>query len=170
MVWFCLIASCAELSSSIPILRRNDGFIKHGVQAMKSIPKLAVAATMMLIGGQLSLAQATADDAQPALPVSIVKLLAQPASNNAKRVQVSGFLVLDFEGQALYLHREDYQEGLTRNAVRVALLPEQLKQYEDFAGSYVSIGASFIKRRNSEDIFTGSLFDVKEIRKTLSRH
>jgi hypothetical protein len=136
---------------------------------MRSICKVAVAATLMLMGGKVSLEQTTADDTQHALPVSIVTLLAQPASNTPKRVQVSGFLVLDFEGQALYLHREDYQEGMTRNAIRMALLPEQLKQYKDFAGSYVWIEASFIKRRNSEDIFTGSLFDVREIRSTNSR-
>ena len=134
------------------------------------ILKVVFAAILMLIAERVSLAQATTDDVQHALPASIVTLLAQPASNIAKRVQVAGFLVLDFEGEALYLHKEDYQEGLTRNAIRMALTPEQMKQYQNLAGSYVSIEASFIKRRNSEDIFTSSLFDVKEIRKTLSRH
>jgi len=137
---------------------------------MRLILEVAFAAILMLIAERVSLAQATTDDVQHALPASIVTLLAQPASNIVKRVQVAGFLVLDFEGEALYLHKEDYQEGLTRNAIRMALTPEQMKQYQNLAGSYVYIGASFIKRRNSEDIFTGSLFDVKEIRKTLSRH
>jgi len=137
---------------------------------MRLILEVAFAAILMLIAERVSLAQATTDDVQHALPASIVTLLAQPASNIVKRVQVAGFLVLDFEGEALYLHKEDYQEGLTRNAIRMALTPEQMKQYQNLAGSYVSIEASFIKRRNSEDIFTGSLFDVKEIRKTLSRH
>jgi hypothetical protein len=137
---------------------------------MRLILEVAFAAILMLIAERVSLAQATADDVQHALPASIVTLLAQPASNIVKRVQVAGFLVLDFEGEALYLHKEDYQEGLTRNAIRMALTPEQMKQYQNLAGSYVSIEASFIKRRNSEDIFTSSLFDVKEIRKTLSRH
>jgi hypothetical protein len=136
---------------------------------MRLILEVAFAAILMLIAERVSLAQATTDDVQHALPASIVTLLAQHASNIVKRVQVAGFLVLDFEGEALYLHKEDYQEGLTRNAIRMALTPEQMKQYQNFAGSYVSIEASFIKRRNSEDIFTGSLFDVKEIRKTLSR-
>jgi len=144
--------------------------MRYRVRATRLILKVVFAAILMLIAERVSLAQATTDDVQHALPASIVTLLAQPASNIVKRVQVAGFLVLDFEGEALYLHKEDYQEGLTRNAIRMALTPEQMKQYQNLVGSYVSIEASFIKRRNSEDIFTSSLFDVKEIRKTLSRH
>lgn len=136
---------------------------------MRSIFKVAVVAIIMLIAGQVSFAQVSADEVEHALPVSMVTLLAQPANNNAKRVQVAGFLVLDFEGEALYLHKEDYQEGLTRNAIRISLTQEQQKQYKALAGSYVWVEASFHKRRNSEDNFTGSLFDVREIRKTLSR-
>jgi hypothetical protein len=82
--------------------------------------KVAVAAILMLIVGRVGLAQtATDDDVPHVLPVSMVTLLAMPASSSAKQVQVSGFLVLDFEGQALYLHKEDYQEGLTLNSIYV---------------------------------------------------
>jgi hypothetical protein len=143
--------------------------MRDKVQTMKPIFKVAVAAIFVLIAGR-ALAQADTDDAPHALPASIVTLLAQPAISNAKRVQVSGYLALDFEGEALYLHKEDYQEGLTRNAIRLSLTPEQEKKYKDLAGTYVTIEASFLKRRNSEDIFTGSLFNVREIRKTLGHH
>ena len=136
---------------------------------MRPIFKVAVAVVLMLIVGRVSLAQAVTDDVPHALPVSIVTLLAQPVHKNASRVQVSGFLVLEFEGDALYLHKEDYQDGLTRNAIRISLTPEQGKQYKDLVGSYVSVEASFLKRQNSEDIFTGSLFNIRQIRKTLSR-
>jgi hypothetical protein len=68
------------------------------VQTMRSIFKVAVAAILLLMAGRVSMAQADTDDAPHAPPVSIVTLLAQPASHNAQRVQVSGFLVLDFEG------------------------------------------------------------------------
>jgi hypothetical protein len=137
---------------------------------MNSIFKVAVVAISILIFGQGLSAQADADDAQHAPLTSIVTLLAEPVSKNPHKVQVSGFLVLEFEGQALYLHREDFQEGLTRNAIRLSLTPEQEKQYKALAGSYVVVEASFQKRRGSEDIFTGTLFNVREIRKTLSRH
>lgn len=95
----------------------------------------------------------------------MMELIAQPVSSSARRVQVAGFLVLDFEGEALFFHKEDYQKGLTRNAIRIALTEEQAKKYKDFAGTYVWVEASFIKRKNSEDLYTGSLFDVRQIRK-----
>ncbi|HEY6374659.1 MAG TPA: hypothetical protein VIX90_03950 [Edaphobacter sp.] len=96
-------------------------------------------------------------------------LLAEPVSKIPQRVQVAGLLVLEFEGEALYLHREDFQQGLTRNAIRIALTLEQEKQYKDFSGSYVLVEASFKKVQNSEDIFTGSLFNVRRIVKLLPR-
>lgn len=144
--------------------------IREGVQMSSRAFRAVLVMILMLISARISSTQTTADDAAHALPTSIVTLLAEPVSKSAQKVQVSGFLVLDFEGQALYLHKEDYQEGLMRNAIRLSLTPEQEKQYKDMAGSYVTIEASFLKRRNSEDIFTGSLFNVRQIRKTLSRH
>ncbi len=97
-------------------------------------------------------------------------MLAMPASSSAKQVQVSGFLVLDFEGQALYLHKEDYQEGLSLNSIYVSLTPEQQQKYKSLDKTYVTIEASFQKRRKSEDIFTGVLFHVREIRRINVHH
>jgi hypothetical protein len=110
------------------------------------------------------------DDPPHARPESIIRLIAQPGSNTPEKVQVAGFLVLAFEGEALYLHEEDYKEGLTRNAVRVSLSPDQAKKYASLSGSYVWIEASFMKRPNSEDILSGTLFDVREIRKINFKH
>jgi hypothetical protein len=149
------------------------GFMRDEVQTMKSFLKVAAVAFLMLIAGQVSLAQVAAvapDDAPHALPVSIVTLLAMPASSSAKQVQVSGFLVLDFEGNALYLHEEDYKEGLPLNSIYVSLTPEQQQKYKSLDKTYVTIEASFQKRRKSEDIFTGVLFHVREIRRINVHH
>jgi hypothetical protein len=144
--------------------------MKDKVQTMKLTSRVLILTFLMLMIGRFSWAQAGADDAPHALPMSIVTLLAQPPSKSVKRVQVSGFLVLEFEGDALYLHKEDYEQGLTRNAIPIYLSPEQQKQYKDLTGTYVTVEGSFGKRQNSEDAFTGSLFNIRLIRKTLSRH
>jgi hypothetical protein len=120
-------------------------------------------AILPFIFPKVALPQNVAEDASPANPISIITLIAQPAVKTAQRVQVEGYLVLDFEGEALYLHEEDYRARITKNAIRLSLSPEQEKQYKSFGGSYVLLEASFIKRRNSEDIFTGSLFNVVRI-------
>lgn len=126
-------------------------------------------AVFSLITSASSWAQAPSEDAPHAPPISIVTLLAEPVSKIPQRVQVAGFLVLEFEGQALYLHREDYQQGLTRNAIRIALTAQQEMQFKDFSGSYVLVEASFKKVPNSEDTFTGSLFNVRRIVRLLPR-
>ena len=66
--------------------------------------------------------------AQPTA-VGMVQLLAQPEKYDGKFIRVEGFLRLEFEGNALYLHREDYTIGLTKNGVWVDMSesPERLK-------------------------------------------
>ena len=51
--------------------------------------------------------------------VSIVQLLATPEKFDGKLVRVIGFLCLAFEGDAVYLHREDFDHSLTQNALWV---------------------------------------------------
>jgi hypothetical protein len=50
-------------------------------------------------------------------PVSILQIIAQPELFHGARVQVVGFVSIEREGTALYLHKEDFLEGLTANAV-----------------------------------------------------
>lgn len=79
-------------------------------------------------------------------------------------------MVLDFEGERLYLHKEDYEDGLFMNSIYLALSPEQKMQYKALDKSYVSVEASFHGRRNTEDISSGSLFNIREIRRLNIRH
>ncbi len=134
---------------------------------MKKTINVLIAYACLLFTGLTLFAQ---DDVPHARPESLITLIAQPGSNKAQKVQVAGFLVLAFEGNALYLHEEDYKEGLTRNAVRISVSPEQAQQYKSLSGSYVWVEASYLKRPNSEDILSGSLYDIREIRKIIFKH
>lgn len=49
--------------------------------------------------------------------VSIVQLLANPQAYEGKRVEVSGFVNIEFEGNAIWLHKEDFMRGLYQNAL-----------------------------------------------------
>lgn len=53
--------------------------------------------------------------------VSLVQLIANPDQFDGKRVVVGGFLSLEFEGHALYLHQDDFRVGNTSNAVALEL-------------------------------------------------
>jgi hypothetical protein len=51
--------------------------------------------------------------------VSIVQLIATPEKYNGKVVQVAGFLRLEFEGDTIYLHEDDYNHGIHKNGLWV---------------------------------------------------
>ncbi|MDF2380364.1 hypothetical protein JMG10_02715 [Nostoc ellipsosporum NOK] len=57
--------------------------------------------------------------------VSLIKLLANPEKYHGKRIQVIGYLHLEFEGDAIYLHQEDYTTAIMENAIWVNLSDKQ---------------------------------------------
>lgn len=53
----------------------------------------------------------------PGQAVSLVALIATPERYEGKKVQVIGYVVLEFEGTAVYLHEEDAKHLLTSNGL-----------------------------------------------------
>lgn len=51
--------------------------------------------------------------------VSLIALIANPTAFDAQHIQVLGFLRLEFEGDALYLDRESWRAGISRNGIWV---------------------------------------------------
>lgn len=58
--------------------------------------------------------------------VSLVRLLAHPEEFDEKRIMVAGWASIEFEGDALYLHEEDFRRLLFANAVRLSI-PENVR-------------------------------------------
>lgn len=50
-------------------------------------------------------------------PVSIVELICNPDKYDGKQVQIIGYLNLEFEGDAIYLHKEDYEHSIMQNGL-----------------------------------------------------
>lgn len=77
--------------------------------------------------------------------VSMVNLIATPDRFQNKIVRVFGYLRLDFEGRAIYLHEDDYEHSLYKNGLWVsfkdgAFTDEQLKALD---GKYVLLEGTF---------------------------
>ena len=49
--------------------------------------------------------------------ISLIHLIQHPSMYHLKQVRVVGFASLEFEGKALYVSREDYENAITKNAV-----------------------------------------------------
>lgn len=82
--------------------------------------------------------------------VSIVSLLATPERYDGKIVQIKGYLNLQFESDAIYLHKEDWEQSIISNALWVQL-PEggvfeainEGTDYSRFSGHYVLLAGTF---------------------------
>jgi hypothetical protein len=75
--------------------------------------------------------------------VSIIRLIASPEQYHGKRVNVKGFLRLEFEGNAIYFHREDYLNSLRSNAVEL-IVPDP-KVFLKYDQQYVLVEGTFMQ-------------------------
>ena len=95
--------------------------------------------TTLLLVSMCAHSARAADDGTP-LDVSIVQLIATPEKFDGKIVRIVGFMCIAFEGDAIYLHREDFEQSLVRNALWVNL-PED--RDESLSQKYVILEGTF---------------------------
>jgi hypothetical protein len=75
--------------------------------------------------------------------VTVIQLIATPERYDGKLIRVIGFLSLEFEGNALYLHQEDYEQVIFRDAIWVEVTPEMDRQKEVLDKHYVLLEGTF---------------------------
>ena len=97
--------------------------------------------------------------------VSLIQLIGAPLEYDHKYVRVIAFLRLEFEGDALYLHREDFDHAISANALwfdRPKDLSE--KQVAGVNNGYVICEGIFIAREHGHmGMFSGSLTHVSRL-------
>ena len=74
--------------------------------------------------------------AEEPLELSLIQLIARPSDFDGEYVRVKGFYRHEFEGNALYLHREDYEQGLVRNGLWMNGKPEHNMKYVLIEGRF----------------------------------
>jgi hypothetical protein len=77
------------------------------------------------------------------LDVSLVQLIANPKDYDGKIVRVIGFVRLDFEGKAIYLHQEDYRHSISKNGLWIDVTDDILKKKAEFDQKYVLLEGTF---------------------------
>jgi hypothetical protein len=138
---------------------------------------MAVRVTLLILGAALLAAAAAfaagkkADDAEDRpgasarrpLAVSLVRLIAAPGEYDGKHVRVHGFVSVEHEGTAVYLHRDDWQHMLTKNGLWLAVndsAPKGSKEAE-VAGRYALIEGRFsAKKQGHMGLWSGAIEDV----------
>lgn len=93
--------------------------------------------------------------------VSIIRLIAAPQDYAQKVVRVVGYLNIGFEGDAIYLHEEDFERALTTNALWVEAKPEMIKQLKKLTGQYFIIEGVFDPSDTGHmGLFSGAIGDI----------
>jgi hypothetical protein len=101
--------------------------------------------------------------AQQPINVPIVQLIATPEKFDGKLIRVIGFLRLEFEGNVLYLHPEDYENSILGNGIWVDVTPEMSKQSTTLNMHYVLLEGVFSsKERGHMSMWSGT---IKQIRR-----
>src|SRR5438105_15964932 len=81
--------------------------------------------------------------AQEPTDVTLVRLIANPEKFDGKLIRVIGFLRLEFEGNVLYLHREDYENAILGDGIWVDVTPVVTKQSATLNMNYVLLKGTF---------------------------
>lgn len=112
----------------------------------------------------VSAASLHANDQEDVYTTSLIALIASPDRYDGKIVRVIGFPNIEFEGDALYLHKEDYNKSLTKNAVAVSISDKgRLRRFNQ---KYVIIEGVFekIDEVKMACVWSSYLTNVRSIR------
>ena len=94
---------------------------------------------------------------------SLIKLIATPEKFDGKTIQVIGYMHLEFEGDAIYLHKEDYENSLAENAFWVSFSRKLKKEKNVMAYSdkyVVIIGTFKLNDKGHMGLFGGTLENI----------
>lgn len=90
--------------------------------------------TCMILSSQTALVA----DPAPA-DVTLLQILADPYRHDRKVVRLIGFLHLEKNGHALYLHEEDYKHAITAYSLAVEPTDEMINRMDQLNNRYVVI-------------------------------
>ncbi len=74
---------------------------------------------------------------------SIIQLIAKPEFFHGKYVEIKGFVRIEFEGNAIYIRQDDYEDRLTHNGLWLSFRPntstkECQERYSKVIGRFIA--------------------------------
>jgi hypothetical protein len=113
------------------------------------------------IAALFSAAQVVAEQGSPH-SLSVVQLLANPDKYQNQLVMVTGFCRIEFEGNAVYLHQDDYTYGNTKNGLWLSINPQKVGvKFEK--GHCLVVGRFDAKNQGHMGLFSGSLNNISRL-------
>lgn len=93
-----------------------------------------------------------AASSQQQIDVSIMQLIANSDAYHGKYVRLIGFVKLEFEGNAIYLHQDDYKFGISKNGLWLDITEEITKSMTRSMYSLKAPSTPKIKAIESENV------------------
>lgn len=94
-------------------------------------------------------------DMQPL--VSLVRLISRPEVYFGKKVKTEGFVVLDYEGAAVYISESDYRNRMTANALFLQMSQEDVHKYSVADRRYCWVSGTMNNSRGHGGLYSGTL-------------
>jgi hypothetical protein len=135
---------------------------------MKTRSKLRAAAVTTLVSIQLiwcgtGVALAASKD-QDLVNVSMISLLASPEKYDGVTIRTFGFIVIQLDSDAIYLHQEDYRYGLYKNSYSVDLSEAQREKFKNLNLKYVLIeGTVHTKSPDATYMCSGTIASITRL-------
>lgn len=96
--------------------------------------------------------------------VSMIQLIADPQRFDGQAIRIIGFLRLEFEGNAVYLHREDFEKSILQNGIWIDLTESQLQSSSNLNNGYVLVEGTFSSSEKGHlGLWPGSLRQVSRL-------
>lgn len=100
--------------------------------------------------------------------ISIIDLISNPEKYHGKRVQLIGFLNVEFEGTAIYFHQEDFNKSITKNGIWVSFDNKMYEKInnEDLNQTYVILAGTFnMKEKGHFGLWSGYIGQIYRLNK-----
>lgn len=93
--------------------------------------------------------------------VSVLQLIANPEKYHKKNVGVIGFVHLQFEGDVICLHEEDYRKGLSKNCLWISIKNMSGKNNTNPINKYMVVEGIFdAKNTGHQGMTSGAIVKV----------
>ena len=94
----------------------------------------------------------------------MVQLIADPARFDGQAIRVIAYLHLQFEGDAIYLHQEDFRRALIQNSMAIRLTPSQRQSAAKLNKAYVLVEGRFRAGEEGHGgLWQGAVHDVSRL-------
>jgi hypothetical protein len=119
--------------------------------------------TVMLASALILVAAVGRGQQQQPIRLSVMQLTTNPEKYDGKLVSAVGYLCFGYEGDGLYLHKEDYENGIEANGINVDRTRQMLQDREKLYDNYVVIVGVFRRQQLSPAyISTGRITNVQK--------